>query len=182
MCFTKSHALPDVWIRFIEVSPFSWWYTSFMIRCGLDVDGFKNILGQPIVSVKYMVSLASRVVRYHRMDKIPLPTAVCSFALLFFFASFASQILQNLRFSSPAPVTRTSPLGDKAEKRTRASWASLISKVLALGDDPAVAPAPVRDPDDPDGGGYAHPARALPGKPCVLTSSLRSRAQCTPVT
>ena len=66
-------------------------------------------------------------------------------------AFFSSQMCQNLRFSSPAPVTSTTPFSDKAEKSTRASCASLISKIFAFGPAP-VPPLPVRHQGEPDGG------------------------------
>ena len=75
-------------------------------------------------------------------------------------AFFSSQMCQNLRFLSPAPVTSTTPFGDKAEKSTRASCASLISKIFAFGPAP-VPPLPIR-PRMNQMEGYAQPAVAFP--------------------
>ena len=64
----------------------------------------------------------------YRMDMIPSRIEWLLSLLVFFFPAFGtSQILQNFKFSSPAPVSTRSPAGPTQLNSTRLSCASLIS-------------------------------------------------------
>src|ERR1700734_898801 len=104
------------------------------------------------IKIYLMLKIPSLVVEF-TLPSFPSP-------LLFFVFSFpfsTSHNLQNFKFSSPAPVTTTSPPGLKALNNTLESCASLISAIRSML-------------------GYACSISEFVGYPCVSRISL----QCGP--
>ena len=95
---------------------------------------------KPIDARQRKVSQGDRIQRNQRMLRIPsfvefvLPPPTSSPITFFFFALSlgTSQILQNFKFSSPAPVHTTSPAGPTQLNSTRESCASRISATRSM--------------------------------------------------
>src|ERR1700722_2124798 len=86
-----------------------------------------------IIDVQHRIQLPFSYLRLRIPPLVEFWPVVSSISLCFpFFFFSTSHILQNFKFSSPAPVQTTSPLGLNALQSTLHSCASRISTIRSM--------------------------------------------------